>query len=493
MNYIINDEIVQCSNRNILLITKKDNKKKYIMYQYSAITEIEKNEIRMLLSLPYSENLLRCHDVVLDKGKYGLVVDYAPQLTLHHKIVQNDCFFPESVIWEYLLQMLYSVYPLHMNGIIHRNIKTTNFFLFDNGLLKLGGFKLCEYNNEASSLKSLPSTLNYFYAAPELINKETYDTNCDIWSIGACIHEMCFLKSEYYQIDNYISLLQGIIKPINKTFYSEELSKIISLMLKNNKSIRPTAAMLLNNPIIRAKIYNPMKYIDILSSGKGFIDNLKYLQEIVDVDVFIDEKKNRHSINFLKKEISKLDIAIVGKEYISPKHKKSREKRLVTSLNFNSKSGSFDNGFVPKANCIVSKIEKTRSVSTRNSKGKGSFGVSLKKRKLIKYNNSAKQVPNVNAELDLLYKKLKAKHINSSDALSGHEDSYSKSVKHIKDRPKPKPSLKHKIIDPGIGLRSAKDFTKNFNPLTFNVKHAKTKSNFFCFNSENFTTASKGK
>ena len=299
--YIINEEIVKLANRSITLVTKKDNNKKYIMIKYSNLTDIEKNEIRMFISLPKNESLVQCYNIIfsLYDNMYYCFIDYANKMTLHHFIVdkkQNE-YIDEGIIWKFLIQMLYAIYPLHSNKIIHRNIKNSNFFLYDDYTIKLGGFKLCEYNNEKNSLSNFASSLNYFYASPEMINKESYDYNSDIWSIGMCIYEMCFPQNEFNQLDMYLNALQGKIKEINLKIYSQELFDVICLMMRNNKVSRPSCEKMLSNQIILSHVYDPMKYLDVLSCGKGYIEKIQKLNEIDDFNYYVNEYVSSHFDN----------------------------------------------------------------------------------------------------------------------------------------------------------------------------------------------------
>ena len=225
-----------------------------------------------------------------------------------------------------------------MNNIIHHNIKNGNFFLYENNKIKLGGFNLCEYQKE-SLLKDLFSSLNYFYSPPEIIKKESYDSNCDIWSIGMCIYEMCFSSSDFCQVDFYSNLLKGKINFNENDIYSCELFEIISLMLKNNKLSRPNINQLLNNSIILNHIYNPMKYLNVLSFGSGWIiDKIPFIEDL-DLRNYLMKKKNiidNNNINKVKyyhkekrKSIKSMQIGIKNENLLI-------KTDLDISLNFNN-------------------------------------------------------------------------------------------------------------------------------------------------------------
>ena len=307
--YELIEIIEQSKNKTISKVIEKETKKIYCMIRFNRnigisekLTDFEINEIRIYVSLPYHENLIHCYDIIIEDEFYYLIVDYFEKKTLQQLIIKKNSPFEENIIWEFLIQMLYSIYPLHMNNIIHHNIKNGNFFLYENNKIKLGGFNLCEYQKE-SLLKDLFSSLNYFYSPPEIIKKESYDSNCDIWSIGMCIYEMCFSSSDFCQVDFYSNLLKGKINFNENDIYSCELFEIISLMLKNNKLSRPNINQLLNNSIILNHIYNPMKYLNVLSFGSGWIiDKIPFIEDL-DLRNYLMKKKNiidNNNINKVK-------------------------------------------------------------------------------------------------------------------------------------------------------------------------------------------------
>jgi NIMA (never in mitosis gene a)-related kinase len=88
----------------------------------------------------------------------------------------------ESIIWNYLIQILQGLSVLHEMKIMHRDIKTANIFLTeDYRTVKLGDMNVAivAKNNLASTQIGTP-----YYLAPEIWNNKMYDNRCDVFSLG---------------------------------------------------------------------------------------------------------------------------------------------------------------------------------------------------------------------------------------------------------------------------------------------------------------------
>ena len=111
--YTVNEEIVKMVTRNILIVTKKDTNKKFIMIKYTSMSDLEKNEMRMFVSLPHNANLIYCHEIIysLFDNVYYCLIDYAPKMTLHHFLIEKKPgeYISENLVWRFLVQMLYAV------------------------------------------------------------------------------------------------------------------------------------------------------------------------------------------------------------------------------------------------------------------------------------------------------------------------------------------------------------------------------------------------
>jgi cyclin-dependent kinase 12/13 len=94
--------------------------------------------------------------------------------------------FPLPEIKCIIRQLLEGVAYLHKNYILHRDIKSANILLNDNGEVKLADFGLGRKIRHETQFTYKVVTL--WYRAPELIlGCKNYTDKIDVWSIGCVV------------------------------------------------------------------------------------------------------------------------------------------------------------------------------------------------------------------------------------------------------------------------------------------------------------------
>jgi len=75
----------------------------------------------------------------------------------------------EDQIWKILFQMCAAVKHVHDAGFVHLDIKPSNFFVKEDGTVKLGDFGLALEINQIPFLKDDDVEGDSIYLAPELL------------------------------------------------------------------------------------------------------------------------------------------------------------------------------------------------------------------------------------------------------------------------------------------------------------------------------------
>lgn len=85
----------------------------------------------------------------------------------------------------FIKQVVQGCQYLHVNRIVHRDLKLANLFLNDEMMVKIGDFGLAStIENDGEMKKTLCGTPNYI--APEILHKHGHSFEVDSWSVG-CI------------------------------------------------------------------------------------------------------------------------------------------------------------------------------------------------------------------------------------------------------------------------------------------------------------------
>ncbi|NXE61532.1 PAK1 kinase, partial [Calcarius ornatus] len=84
---------------------------------------------------------------------------------------------------------LQALSSLYLDLVIHRDVKSENILLGLDGSFKQADFGLCARMTSDQGRWS-PVLGKAHWMAPEYVNKDTYGTKADIWSLGVVVIEM---------------------------------------------------------------------------------------------------------------------------------------------------------------------------------------------------------------------------------------------------------------------------------------------------------------
>ena len=103
---------------------------------------------------------------------------------------------------------------MHAQKVIHRDLKSANVFLRDEGgafpALKLGDFGISRLMSSHTALAQTAVGTPY-YLSPELIEGKGYDARADVWSLGCICYELLALRRPWSG-DNIALLAMNIIR-----------------------------------------------------------------------------------------------------------------------------------------------------------------------------------------------------------------------------------------------------------------------------------------
>ncbi|GAA6049113.1 hypothetical protein JCM3770_003892 [Rhodotorula araucariae] len=223
-----------------------------------------------LMALSKHPNVLRVRGEWIDGSRLCIAVRYMSHGSLLD--ISRYAFpdgFPEDVIAAALVQALNGLIYLHANGWIHRDIKSANLLVDDDGTVLLADFGVssslfpdtssigrAEGKVQQQPRKSFVGTPCWM--APEVVERRAYDSKADIWSFGITALELASGRAPNSLYPPAKALSKTIMddpptldRDGGKHHYSRAMKDVIDSCLQKDPDRRPTAEKLLQHPFFR--------------------------------------------------------------------------------------------------------------------------------------------------------------------------------------------------------------------------------------------------
>lgn len=245
------------------ILVKDQQGKQYIMkvIDISRMSAKEKKEAmqeaKLLATLkhPY---IVAFRESWCEGGQLCIVMDYAEAGDVYGRIQKQKRTgksFSEQQIIRWFTQALLAIKHMHDRHILHRDIKSSNFFLTASGRLRVGDFGIAKVLDNTGAMARTTIGTPY-YLPPEICKEQPYNWAADIWSMGIFLFELCAMRVPF-DAPNIKALVDKIIKspvPAVPSTYSSALRQLVADMLNKDWKKRPSAADILQRDIIQAEI-----------------------------------------------------------------------------------------------------------------------------------------------------------------------------------------------------------------------------------------------
>ena len=252
---------------------------------------------------------------------------------------------------------------------MHRDLKSANLFLCKNGLLKIGDLNV---STIAKNDLALTQTGTPYYTSPEIWKEKPYNNKCDIWSAGCIIYEICtlhvpFRGTNFKELFDNISL--GKYSDINVN-YSDDLRKILKLMIVVNPDMRYDAQSILECDIVKKKI----KELNF-SLKDSYVKTKALLMRTIKLPKNMSEINNNLPERYLEKTLREEEM-MENDEYETVKQtfyksimnsEKNKEKNQIQNNNNNNNNSNNNNNKLIEGNNISNNLHKSNNSNISNN------------------------------------------------------------------------------------------------------------------------------
>lgn len=175
----------------------------------SQISPLDLREIRMLRAIKH-RNVVSIHNIVLGKnGEVFIAMEYVEHEL--KRLLDTKRNLSISQVKSIMQQLLRAISCMHSNGIMHRDLKTSNLLLTSQGILKICDFGLArEFSSDSSQYSPDVSTL--WYRAPEVLLGGSYSNSIDIWSAGCIFAELVLNMPLFHGASGEIAMVDKIFQ-----------------------------------------------------------------------------------------------------------------------------------------------------------------------------------------------------------------------------------------------------------------------------------------
>ena len=383
-DYIIKERLGTGAFGIVYKVLKQSNNYFYVIKQIPlfGLTKKQINDAKLeakILSSVKSIYIVRYYESFEENNYLNIVMEYCDGGDLSQFIEKNKETkkpLEENLIWNIFLKITIGLAALHKSKILHRDLKSLNIFLTKNLDIKIGDFGVAKILTATGFAKTIIGTP--YYLSPELCDELPYNDKSDVWALGCILYELCTYNHPFNaqcQASLVLKIIQNEPEPISD-IYSDDLKKLINLLLDKNHLTRPSCYEILNMSFIVEKakeigLYQNIKclYPELNISKKKDNCNNLYFKSYANIN---EVKNSSNNINGDKKILHTEEAKsfnynkIVTKKYIkldylihnrNKSKDKSKEKKLKNNFDINIKR-------------IKEKIERSKSCDINISKSK---------------------------------------------------------------------------------------------------------------------------
>ncbi|MFC2165969.1 protein kinase [Acidobacteriota bacterium] len=190
-------------------------------------------------------NICTVHEIDEDEEKSFIVMEYVEGQSLKERIKAGPIELED--VLDIAIQVAEGLEAAHKKGIVHRDIKSGNIMITNEGQTKIMDFGLAKVAGESLITKEAKTMGTAAYMSPEQARGEPVDHRTDIWSLGVVLYEM--LSGQLpFKGERETSMMYSIVHEEPKALkelrpeISAEIEKVAIGALEKNPDVRYQSA-----------------------------------------------------------------------------------------------------------------------------------------------------------------------------------------------------------------------------------------------------------
>ncbi len=191
-------------------------------------------------------NIATVFEIAEAEGQIFIAMSCVEGRTLKDRIYKSEKHaapLPLNEAIDVAIQIGEGLALAHENGIVHRDVKSSNIMITDKGQVKIMDFGLAKLKGQTKVTREGTTMGTVAYMSPEQALGKEVDLRTDIWSMGVVLYEMLTgqlpFKGEYDQSIMY-AIMNENPEPVTalRSGVPMELERIIQKALEKNRDER---------------------------------------------------------------------------------------------------------------------------------------------------------------------------------------------------------------------------------------------------------------
>ncbi|MEV0261688.1 serine/threonine-protein kinase [Streptomyces sp. NPDC050617] len=212
-------------------------------------------------------NVVVVHDVVEDRGRPCIVMEYVPSTTLGDVLKQFGTISPEETA-RIGRGMIAALRAAHAAGVLHRDVKPGNVLLGAEGRVVLTDFGIAQSSGTSTLTKTGEMVGSIDYIAPERVKGGSPGPASDLWALGATLYQALEGRPPFRKDTPVETAYSIAVDPFEPPRRAGPLTKLVETLLAKEPEFRPPAELveqILREPMAEAET----AYIDAMVKPTG--------------------------------------------------------------------------------------------------------------------------------------------------------------------------------------------------------------------------------